>query len=115
MNRQICRTLIVVLSLAHGLWSQCTPEPPGQTPAAQSADQVRLRPVTWKQLVPNIGKDQAHIWTLPFRLAQGKHWPPVIAVTAITAGLVVADPYAGPYFRRTDTFHGFNSVLSTNT
>ena len=80
----------------------------------QSAVPVRVRPATWKQLVPNIAKDQKHIWTFPLRLGQGNNWAPALGVTAVTVGLVAADPYISPYFRNTTSFHRFNSIMTTN-
>ena len=118
MRRRIC-LMVVVSGLAHGLWSQTTPDASGEPPAEETATeqstlQLRVRPATWKQLVPNIAKDQKHIWTFPFRIGQGNNWAPALGVSAITVGLVVADPYTAPYFRRTNSFDRFNSIASTN-
>jgi len=44
---------------------------------------------------------------------QGRHWKPALAFTLATAGLVELDPHDTPYFRRTDTFSGFNQVFSS--
>jgi len=104
MKHRIC-LILVLSSFAQVLWSQ--------SPAEESAE-VRVRPATWKQLVPNIAKDQKHIWTFPLRIGQGNNWAPALAVSAITAGLVVADPYNVPYFRRTSSFDRFNSISTTN-
>jgi membrane-associated phospholipid phosphatase len=81
---------------------------------AQTADPATERPVSWKQLVPNILSDQKQIWTFPARAFQNNNWVPVLGVSAITAGLVAADPLDTGYFRRTSTFHGFNNVFSAN-
>ena len=35
----------------------------------------------------------------PGQLARGQHLLPTTAITGLTAGLIVADPYAMPYFR----------------
>lgn len=72
------------------------------------------RPVSWKRLLPNVASDQAHIWSFPVRLAQGRNWVPTIAVLGTTAALVAFDPTEASYFRRTTTFHGFNHVFTGN-
>jgi membrane-associated phospholipid phosphatase len=106
MNQSRYHLLAITLVLAPALWSQTSPEPSTPDEAAH---------VTWKRLAPNIAEDQARIWTFPFRLAQGKNWAPALGVSAVTAGLVVADPYDAPYFRGATSYHRFNSIVSTNT
>src|SRR5262249_41476978 len=74
------------------------------------------RPVTWMQLVPNILNDQKQMWTAPVRAFRNKKTlVPMLGIAAITAGLVAADGVDTGYFRRTSSFHGFNSVFSSNT
>ncbi len=114
MKHRICR-IVVALSLAHSLWSQTTPTCSEENPPDEAVLETRVRPVSWKQLVPNIAKDQKQIWTFPLRIGQGNNWAPALAVSAITAGLVIADPHDTPYFRRTTSFNRFNSAVSTNT
>jgi membrane-associated phospholipid phosphatase len=80
---------------------------------AQTADPAE-RPVSWRQLVPNILSDQKQIWTFPARAFQNNNWVPLLGVSAVTAGLVAADPLDTGYFRRTTAFHGFNNVFSAN-
>jgi membrane-associated phospholipid phosphatase len=71
------------------------------------------RPVSWKLLVPNIAHDQVHIWTFPTRVFRNRNWIPTVLVLGTTAGLIAGvDPPAGRYFRRTNSFHGFNSVFN---
>jgi len=94
-------SLVVGITLAPILGAQ-TPDPAGD------------RPVSWKQLVPNILNDQKQIWTLPVRAFQDHNWVPILGVSAVAAGLVAADPLDTGYFRRTSAFHGFNSVFSAN-
>jgi membrane-associated phospholipid phosphatase len=65
-------------------------------------------------LVPNILCDQKRVWTFPWHLAQGTDIIPSISVVGATTGLVLLDPSTAPYFRRTNTFHTFNQVLSGN-
>jgi membrane-associated phospholipid phosphatase len=70
------------------------------------------RAISWKLLLPNLLHDQKPIWLFPVRAAQGKHVKPALAFVLATAGLVALDPHDTPYFRRTDSFHGFNRVAS---
>ena len=47
---------------------------------------------------------------------KGHYVWPTLALSGVTAGLVVADPHAAPTFRTTNSFDGFNRVFSsTNT
>lgn len=80
--------------------------------AQSSAANQPERPVSWSRIVPNIASDQKQVWTFPVSIAHGRHWKPVIAVTAITAGLVALDPAIAPYFRRTTDFRQFNTIFS---
>ncbi|MBZ5578177.1 MAG: phosphatase PAP2 family protein [Acidobacteriia bacterium] len=89
----------------------------GQAPQAGAPADVQPapkpeRPISWKKLVPNILHDQKDIWLFPLHVGQDNHWIPVTAVLGTTAGLVMLDPHDAPYFRRTDSFHGFNTVFS---
>jgi membrane-associated phospholipid phosphatase len=70
------------------------------------------RDVTWRTLPGNFLQDQKDIWLFPVRLAKGRDWLPTIAVTGVTAALVVADPHDTPYFRRTARFEEFNDAFS---
>ena len=81
--------------------------------AAQTLD-PRDRPVSWKELLPNLVHDQERIWTFPVKLAQGQDWLPTAAVLGTTAALIAFDPTEGGYFRRTSTFHTFNNVFTGN-
>jgi membrane-associated phospholipid phosphatase len=112
-----CCILVVVSGLAHGISAQTPPgAPPSQGPTDSASTPRNIaRPVDWKLLIPNILSDQKHIWTFPLRIFQNGNWAPTIGVLAVTAGLVAADPLDTPYFRRTTSFHGFNSVFSGNT
>jgi membrane-associated phospholipid phosphatase len=46
------------------------------------------------------------------QLAKGHQWFPTLAVTGVTAALIVADLHDTGYFRRTTTFKTFNNVFS---
>ncbi len=56
------------------------------------------RRVSWRSLPKDFLHDQKEIWTFPIQLGQGRHWAPTLAISAITGGLIVADPHAMPYF-----------------
>jgi hypothetical protein len=43
--------------------------------------------------------DQKIIWTFPGQLAKGRYLLPTITIAGGTAGLILADPHAMPYFR----------------
>lgn len=94
------------------------PQPNGPQPAAPSTDPHTApevsRPVSWKRLIPNVGSDQARIWTLPAKLAQGQGWIPTAALLGTTAAFFAFDPTEAAYFRRTSTFNGFNRVFTGN-
>ena len=70
------------------------------------------REVSWRTLPRNFLQDQKDIWLFPVKLAKGRYWLPTIAVTGVTAALIVADPHDTPYFRRTSRFEGFNDAFS---
>jgi len=112
-------TLIFALMLAAGPLrgqepSTSPPESaaaPAPTPSTEPAPSPG-RQVSWKLLAPNILRDQKPIWLFPVHAAQGQHWKPTLAVVLGTAALVALDPHDTPYFRRTDSFNGFNKVFS---
>src|SRR5579864_7386765 len=88
----------------------------GQTAPAAAPDVSPApdfeRPVSWKQLLPNIAQDQKRIWLFPLGLGHAKRWIPAVAVVGAVAGLVALDSKDAPYFRRTSSFDGFNRVFS---
>lgn len=55
--------------------------------------------VSWKNLPKRFLHDQKDIWLFPLQLARGHYLLPTLAVVGGTAGLIVADPHAMPYFR----------------
>jgi len=84
-----------------------------QNAAAQkSARAGAERDVSWHTLPGNLLQDQKDIWLFPLRLAKGHDWLPTLAVTGVTAALIVADPHDTRYFRRTARFEGFNDAFS---
>jgi membrane-associated phospholipid phosphatase len=102
MARISC-TLVVGSILTHGLMAQTVPNP-----------QPFERPIGWTQLIPNILDDQKQIWTFPVRAFKKRNLIPTLAILTVTAGLVAADTSDAPYFRRTNSFHGFNSAFTSN-
>lgn len=70
------------------------------------------REISWRTLPRNFLQDQKDIWLFPVQLGKGRHWVPTIAVTGVTAALIAADAHDTPYFRRTQTFEGFNDAFS---
>src|SRR5258708_7126268 len=81
------------------------------SPASRAAD----RPVSFGQLVPNIVSDQKQIWTFPVHAVKRHNWEPVLGVLAIARALIAADPVDTRYFRRTNSFHTFTSVVSSHS
>jgi membrane-associated phospholipid phosphatase len=77
------------------------PDSPSQT--ARSHDGASGSPseraVTWRSLPRDFLHDQKDIWLFPVQLAKGRHFVPTLAIAGVTAGLIVADPHAMPYFR----------------
>ena len=86
-------------------WSQGAdaqvPDAPVQSsrPPRDSSDSPAARQVTWGSLPQDFLRDQKDIWLFPVQLAKGRHWVPTLAVTGVTAGLIVADPHVMPYFQ----------------
>lgn len=106
-------TALMFLSVAHCAAGQI---PPPSSPDVSGPDVPVStgRPVSWSGLAPSLASDQRQIWRFPARIAQGKHWKAVVAVTAVTAGLVALDPIDETYFRRTTDFRHFNSIFSSH-
>jgi membrane-associated phospholipid phosphatase len=65
-----------------------------------------------KRLPAAIVQDQKPVFSFPVHAAEGHHWKPALAVTLATAGLVALDSHDTRYFRKTQTFGGFNSAAS---
>lgn len=87
------------------------PEAPVTTQAGGpgAAQDIEL---SWKQLPKRILQDQKDVWLFPTQLAKGRFWIPTLAVVGGTAGLIVADPHAAPYFRtHSGNLDDFNDVF----
>ena len=90
------------------------PSPLPSAPLPQM-QQTSGRQISWKQLFPNVLKDEKEIWwEFPKDLEHGKHWLPTSLTLAGTVGLIALDSHDEPYFRRTSAFLGFNRVMSFN-
>ena len=67
--------------------------------SGDGSDSPSEREVTWRSLPKDFLHDQKDIWLFPGQLAKGRHWLPTLAIVGGTAGLIVADSHAMPYFR----------------
>jgi len=68
--------------------------------------------ISIKNLPRRILLDQKEIWLFPVQLTRGRYWPPTLVVAGGTAGLMVADAHAMPYFRRhAGSWDDFNDAL----
>jgi membrane-associated PAP2 superfamily phosphatase len=56
--------------------------------------------ISWRKLPKRFLHDQKEIWLFPTKLAKGQHLVPTLAITGLTAGLIVADPHVMPYFQK---------------
>ncbi len=93
------------------------PDDPGQLASSEhhGGTPATERQVDWHSLPRDFLHDQKEIWLFPTQLAKGKHWVPTIAITGITAGLIVADPHAMPYFRsHRGNLDDINDVFATS-
>ena len=86
--------------------SSLGPQPDGSS----TAQAVRWEtPISPMQLAKNVLHDQKPIWTFPWKAVRGKHWKPVLAVVAGTAGLVILDPHTEPYFHDPSRFSSYKT------
>jgi membrane-associated phospholipid phosphatase len=67
--------------------------------SADGNDSASEREVTLRSLPKDFLHDQKDIWLFPVQLAKGRHWLPTLAIIGGTAGLIVADSHAMPYFQ----------------
>jgi len=88
------------------------PSNTSRSPRETIATGQQERAISWKLLVPNLVHDQKAIWLSPAEVVRGRHWKPAAALLLATAALVALDPHDTPYFRRTNTFSGFNNSFS---
>lgn len=123
---QVCRRairgclILTLFAIAIAAFSQ---EPSGSPPSPSPAQQSQTaamggndRQVSLRTLPSNLVADQKDIWLFPGKLAKGHHWIPTVAIVGITSGLVASDPNTAPPFHTSNSFSGYNRVLSgTNT
>jgi len=103
---QLLVLLAAVTVTPHLVSSQTTnsqwPDSPSHTTrlGTDRSDSQASREVTWRSLPKDFLHDQKAIWFLfPSQLAKGHYWLPTLAIAGGTAGMIVADPHAMPYFR----------------
>lgn len=101
----------VLCALAMAASAVCAQTPSTATPP-QTADEGRA--VSWTGIIPNVFQDQKQVWLGPVRAVQRHHWKPLLAVVAVTGVLMATDAHSAGYFRNTNTFHGFNSAVTSN-
>jgi membrane-associated phospholipid phosphatase len=97
-----------------GVGRTATHSAPGQTSSQAPATPATDRDVSERIVFLNILHDQKDLWLFPTKLSHENHWLPTIVVVGATAGLMTADAHDAPYFRRTQSFGGFNKVFSGN-
>ena len=129
--RRLC--MLCVINLAVGVAAGQTPQSPFEDFAGSAAAVPRAEPpgppdppsaagpgalpeerdVSWKLLVSNVLDDQKRIWLFPRHWFHGKYLNPTGTFLIATAGWVALDPYAEPYFRRTQAYTEFNRVVGS--
>jgi membrane-associated phospholipid phosphatase len=67
--------------------------------SADGRDSTSEREVTLRSLPKDFLHDQKDIWLFPVQLGKGRHWLPTLFVVGGTAGLIVSDAHAMPYFQ----------------
>lgn len=103
------------------LWLVATGAPVfPQNPSAQQSQSSSIaepdRQVSLRILPANLLDDQKEIWFFPGKLVKGQHWIPAVTIVGVTSALMATDPNTAPTFRTTNSFSGYNRVLSgTNT
>jgi PAP2 superfamily protein len=104
--RRLVMLFAVVACWSQFANSQITDSPWPNSPShtkevnGESADSPSHREVSWRSLPKDFVHDQKGIWlSFPAQLAKGHYWLPTLAVAGGTAGLIVADSHAMPYFR----------------
>jgi hypothetical protein len=94
---------LVAPSLSPGAQAQGTQDlpdnPSASSPTSRHDDEPYERQTSWRRLPKDFLHDQKAIWLFTTQLAKGRHWVPTLAITSLTAGLIVADSHAMPYFR----------------
>ncbi|MBV9769771.1 MAG: phosphatase PAP2 family protein [Bryobacterales bacterium] len=107
MKKRLTATLFLIGVTCSGQAQEPDNPPDNQTSAPSE------RSVSAREMIPNLADDQKEIWTFPSHLGRDHYWIPALAIVAVTAGLVAADPWTDKPFATTTVFHGFNSVFSS--
>jgi|SRR5580698_10377425 membrane-associated phospholipid phosphatase len=116
------RLMLLLFALGNSLWPQPSEQPSedaiqfDDSPQSGQSSQEATddsQPTSWKTVAPKTLKDQEKIYRdFPDNVIHGKHWIPVAVFLGVTGVLIGLDQWESPYFRRTATYHGFNSVVS---
>lgn len=95
---------------------QTLPEAPAPRQVAPPADLAHAdKAISWRKMPRRFLHDQKKIWLFPIELGKGKHLVPTLAVTGLTAGLIVADPHVMPYFQtHAGNLDDVNDVFDTS-
>jgi PAP2 superfamily len=118
--------LLIAVLLSFPPWCAAQQPAPADTPQhsqqGQSAPETPATPTApgtkgfygkgWRDLGPNLLRDQASIWLFPVSVARGHHVKPTLALAGVTAALIGVDKYPAGYFQRTNSFNGFNRTFS---
>jgi hypothetical protein len=95
----LCASVFPAQELCAQVDESRLPDTPSQSQLERHRDDPgSRREVSWRSLPKNFLQDQKGIWLFPAQLAKGRHWVPTLAISGLTAGLLVADPHAMPYF-----------------
>jgi membrane-associated phospholipid phosphatase len=113
-----CLGTVCVSAAQESTFDAPAPDAEAACPASQPQNAVPNQfqdvDISWRKLPKRGLHDQKDIWLFPTQLARGHYWAPTLGVVGGTAGLIVADPHAMPYFRThagnlddlNDTFDG---------
>ena len=116
----ICFVSFFLSPLARAQDTSHLPDAPSRISSdSQHENEPHERVTSWHRLPKDFLHDQKAIWLFPVQLAKGRHWASTLAVTGVTAGLIVADPHAMPYFRThqrnlDDVNDVFDSYITTS-
>jgi membrane-associated phospholipid phosphatase len=106
------KRLFAVAFLSFSLLNRAAAQVDPRSPSGGPPAPANGRSVSLRELVPNLVDDQKEIWTFPQHLTHHRYWMPTLAVVAVTAGLIAADPVIEKPLTNTNALHGFNSVFS---
>ena len=90
--------------------------PDAPTPHPNVVDPAALMDrtdVNWRRLPKNFVQDQKDMWLFPFKVAEGKHILPFLAVIIPTAALIATDTQTEPHFRQLDAFQDTSGAFGS--